>query len=117
MKNNNLNYYLSLPYRLSIIPDLEEGGYTAGYPELPGCLTCGETIEEVIKLSEDAKKAWLTVALDNNDDIPIPDALNKYSGQFKLRIPKTLHKTLAMHAKEEGVSMNQYCATILAKHA
>ena len=114
---NNLEYYLQLPYRINIIPDLEEGGYVASYPDLQGCLTCGDTLEEVIGLAEDAKKAWLTVAYENNDYIPLPDTLNKYSGQFKLRIPKSLHKTLAMHAKEEGVSMNQYCATILAKYA
>ena len=114
---NDLDYYLALPYKLSIIPDLDEGGYVAEYPELPGCLTCGETIEEVITLAEDAKKSWLTVAYENNDDIPIPDALNDYSGQFKLRLPKSLHRLLAMHAKEEGVSMNQYCVAVLAKHA
>ena len=36
MKRNkkNLNYYLSLPYRMELIPDSVEGGYTAWYPEL-----------------------------------------------------------------------------------
>ena len=117
MKKNSLNYYLRLPYRLSITPDTEEGGYVAEYPELPGCITCGDSIEEVISLAEDAKKCWLTVAYENNDSIPIPDNLNKYSGQFKLRVPKSLHKTLVLHAKEEGISMNQYCVSVLSKHA
>ncbi len=113
---NDLNYYLNLPYRLSIVPDLEEGGYAATYPELPGCITCAETIEEAVSLALDAKNSWLTVAYNNGDDIPEPDSLNKYSGQFKLRIPRTLHRDLAIRAREEGVSMNQYCATVLAKH-
>lgn len=39
-----------------------------------------------------------------------------YSGQFKLRIPKSLHRSLSMHAKEEGISMNQYCLYLLAKN-
>lgn len=114
---NSLEYYLGLPYRLNIVPDLEEGGYAAEYPELPGCVTCGETIEEVVLLAEDAKKSWITVSYNCGDPIPEPDSLNNYSGQFKLRIPKSLHRTLALRAKEEGVSMNQYCATILARHA
>lgn len=113
----SLEYYLSLPYRLSIVPDLEEGGYAAEYPELPGCITCGKTIVEVLELAEDAKKCWLTVAYNNGDDIPIPESMNNYSGQFKLRVPKSLHKTLATSAKREGVSMNQYCVSILAKYA
>lgn len=115
--SNNLEYYMSLPYKLSIVPDLEEGGYAAEYPELPGCITCGESIDEVVKLAKDAMKCWLTVAIENNDPIPLPEAMNTYSGQFKLRIPKSLHRTLALKAKEEGVSMNQYCATILSKYA
>ena len=114
---NKLDYYLNLPYRLSITPDLEEGGYVAAYPELPGCITCGSTLEEVISLAIDAKKCWLTVAYNNNDDIPIPDSLNKYSGQFKLRVPKSLHRTLALRAQEEGISMNQYCVAVLSKYA
>ena len=114
---NSLDYYMNLPYRLSITPDLEEGGYVAEYPELPGCITCGETLDEVISLAIDAKKSWLTVAYNNNDDIPIPDSLNNYSGQFKLRVPKSLHRTLALRAQEEGISMNQYCVAVLAKHA
>ena len=36
-----LEYYLSLPYRLEIVPDTDEGGYVASYPELRGCFTCG----------------------------------------------------------------------------
>lgn len=45
----NLEYYLGLPYRLELIPDLEEGGFVASYPDLPGCLTIGDTPEEAIK--------------------------------------------------------------------
>ena len=40
-----LNEYLSLPFKLEIIPDKEEG-YVASYPELPGCISCGSTMEE-----------------------------------------------------------------------
>lgn len=58
-----IDYYLSLPYKLEIVPDTEEGGYTAAYPELPGCITCGETLEAAALNAADAKKAWLEAAL------------------------------------------------------
>ena len=54
-----IDYYMNLTYRLEIIPDLTEGGYAAGYPDLPGCITVGETLESVAKNAGDAKKAWL----------------------------------------------------------
>ena len=44
-----LNEYLALPYRMEIVEDREEGGYVVSYPDLPGCLTCGETIESAVE--------------------------------------------------------------------
>ena len=111
-----LEYYLALPYKLEIIPDMDEGGYVASYPDLPGCLTIGDTMQEVIKNAEDAKTAWLEAAIEDGIAINEPQSAEKYSGQFKLRLPKSLHKTLAEHSKQEGISMNQYCLYLLAKN-
>ena len=47
---------------------------------------------------------------------PEPEGMNEYSGQFKLRIPKALHRQLAEHSKAEGISMNQYCLFLLTKY-
>ena len=68
----SIEYYLNLPYRLEIVPDTCEGGYVASYPELPGCITCAETLEEVIASALDAKKAWLEAALEDDSSIPMP---------------------------------------------
>lgn len=111
-----IDYYMQLPYKLEIIPDVEEGGYAARYPELPGCLTCAETLEALICNAEDAKRCWLEACLEEGQSIPEPLVEDSYSGQFKLRIPKTLHKSLAEHAREEGISMNQYCLYLLSKN-
>ena len=111
-----LEYYMSLPYRLEIVPDTAEGGYVASFPELKGCITCADTLEAAAANAEDCKREWITAALE--DGIEIPEAAQEveYSGQFKLRIPKTLHKSLAEHSKREGISMNQYCLYLLTKN-
>ena len=112
---NTIEYYLQCPYRLEIVPDVDEGGYVASYPELNGCITVGKTLDDVVKNAEDAKREWIIAALENH--IAIPDPTNsEYSGQFKLRLPKSLHRSLAQHSKEEGVSMNQYCVYLLSKN-
>lgn len=108
--------YMALPYRLEIIPDLDEGGYVASYPELPGCITCAETMEDVVRNAADAKREWFLAAMESGVEIREPDSVEMYSGQFKLRIPKSLHKSLAEHSKREGISMNQYCLYLLARH-
>ena len=48
--------------------------------------------------------------------IPEPASDEEYSGQFKLRIPKSLHRQLALQSKKEGISMNQYCLYLLSQN-
>ncbi len=63
-----------------------------------------------------AKKAWLEAAMEEGIEIHEPDSLEDYSGQFKLRIPRSLHRSLAEHSKKEGISMNQYCVYLLSRN-
>ena len=113
----SLDYYMSLNYKIEILHDKNEDGYVISCPELPGCITCAATAEEGLKQIRDAKKAWFTACIEENLKIPEPTDENEYSGQFKLRMPKSLHKTLAERSKLEGISMNQYCVYLLSKNA
>ena len=112
----NVDYYMNLSYRLEIIPDLEEGGYVGRFPELKGCITCADTLEELLVNLMDAKKVWIEDMLEMEMDIPEPGELEEYSGQFKLRLPKSLHRQLAENSKREGISMNQYCVYLLSRN-
>ena len=111
-----LDYDMGLPYKLELVPDSTEGGYVASYPELRGCITVGDTLASVAANAEDAKREWIQAAMEEGIEIPEPLSEAEYSGQFKLRIPKSLHRALAQHSKEEGISMNQYCLYLLTKN-
>ena len=111
-----LNEYLKMPYRMELVEDPDEGGFVVSYPDLPGCITCGETVERAIANEKKKKKAWLEAALEEGIEIHEPDSLEEYSGQFKLRLPRSLHRSLAEHSQREGISMNQYCVYLLAKN-
>lgn len=100
-----LNDYMKMSYRMEIVEDQDEGGFVVSYPDLPGCITCGETIESAAANAVDAKKAWLEAALEEGIEIAEPDSLEAYSGQFKLRVPRSLHRALAEHSKREGISI------------
>lgn len=110
-----LNEYLAMPYRMEIVEDREEGGFVVSFPELPGCITCGETLETAVANAQDAKKAAGSSPCGRCDD-PGAGQSGKYSGQFKLRMPRSLHRALAEHSQQEGISMNQYCVYLLAKN-
>lgn len=111
-----LSEYMAMSYRMEIVEDREEGGFVVSYPDLPGCITCGETIESAVANASDAKRVWIEAALEEGIPIQEPDSLEDYSGQFKLRIPRSLHRSLAEHSKREGISMNQYCVYLLSRN-
>ena len=107
--------FMKKTYRFELLADQDEGGYVISYPDLPGCLSCGETAEKAIANGEDARREWLYAMAEEGKKIPEPFDAEEYSGQFRLRMPKSLHKHLAERSKAEGVSMNQYCVYILSQ--
>ena len=48
--------YLRLNYTMEVIKDPDEGGFVVSFPELPGCLTCGQSLESALANALYAKK-------------------------------------------------------------
>jgi len=109
-----LEFYLNLSYPITFYPE-EVGGFTVEIPDLPGCLSQGETLEEAFEMIAEAKELWLEVAYDYGDPIPMPSTEMKYSGKTMLRMPKYLHERLAVAAKKEEISLNQYIVSLLSE--
>ena len=57
--------YLRMNYTMEVIKDPDEGGFVVSFAELPGCLTCGQSLENALANALDAKKAWLEAALED----------------------------------------------------
>ncbi len=57
--------YLRMNYTMEVIEDPTEGGFVVSFPKLPGCITCGQTLENALANALDAKKAWLEAALED----------------------------------------------------
>lgn len=104
-----LSDYMKLPYTRMVQEKNDESGqYFYGYIlELDGCQGTGNTLDELYENLNEAMEGYLEVKLENNLPIPIPEDTDGYSGKFVVRIPKTLHKRLAVEADKEGVSLNQ----------
>ena len=109
-----LKYYSELPYTIQLIKN-DDGTYFASIKELPGCLTEGDTQQEALEMLDDAKLGWLEIALEDSDEIPLPENLIKkaYSGKFNIRMPKSLHRRLSEGAGIEGVSLNTHAVALL----
>lgn len=108
----NLEFYLNLEYTVRLKKN-SDGSYFAEIEELPGCMTEGNTKQEALEMVDDAKKAWIEVALER--DINIPEPLkDDFSGKFNVRVPKYLHRKLAYKAREENVSLNTLITSALS---
>jgi len=106
---------LNLPYRKVIRGDAQDG-YLGEVPELPGCVTAGETEEEALANLNEAMAAWFEEAIESGLPIPEPQAEPKrYSGKLLVRLPTSLHRQLAERARDEGVSTNQMTLALIAE--
>jgi antitoxin HicB len=101
------------PFTVRPLAEDEGGGYLIEFPDLPGCISDGETLEEAITSGMDAKQAWLAVAREENRAIPEPGG--QASGKWVQRVPKSLHSRLVERAEHEGVSLNMLVVSLIAE--
>jgi len=108
-----LEEYFALQYPFTAVAD-EDGGYTILFPDLPGCITQVECVDEIPAMAEEARRLWIRTEYEDGEEIPLPSYPEQHSGKFNVRIPRSLHRKLAESAEREGVSLNQYVAQLLA---
>lgn len=108
-----LEYYLGLHYPFRVLAG-EGGDYVVTFPDLPGCVTQADTIEEIGPMAEDARRLWIETEYEAGEEIPLPSTPAEYSGRFNVRLPKSLHRRLAEMAEDEGVSLNQLMTSLLS---
>lgn len=109
----SLDHFMALKYPMQIEPS-EEGGYVVTYPDLPGIVAQGDTVEEACANAEDLREGWIELTLENGWEVPQPGELKSCNGTLTVRIPPALHKRLALRAKSEKVSLNRMISYLLA---
>ena len=90
-------------YEIDLVPN-EHGGYYARIPDFPTIFTGGQTPEEAMRNAVEAIELMIEEYQDRGLTVPSP--LVSYSGQFNVRVPRTLHRELTRRAETQGVSLN-----------
>jgi antitoxin HicB len=93
------------------LSDKDGGGWLASVPALSGCMGDGATPEEALADAEAAITEWLHAAKQLGRTSPSPTSL----GQWRQRVPRSLHEKLKIVAAREGVSLNAYVSNVLAQ--
>jgi antitoxin HicB len=102
------------PWTIEIHP-YSDGGYFARVLELPGCMTEGDSKQDVLEMIEEATAEWLATAFELGLPIPEPMSDEHYSGKIFVRTSSRLHRLVAEEASRRGVSMSQWAAETLAE--
>lgn len=64
-------------YPIVIEPGDDKNAYGVVVPDLPGCFSAGDTLDEAFANAREAITGWIEMELDNNQDIPSPSSLEK----------------------------------------
>ena len=90
----------------------EGGGYLEEYPDVPGCMSDGETVEEAISNGREALRDCMEVFKESGRKRPQPTI---EAAQWRQRMPRTLYSKLTKQAENEGVSINSLVTAIIAE--
>jgi len=63
-------------YPIAIEPGTETTAFGVVVPDLPGCFSAGDTLDEALTGAEEAAAAWIDAALDAGEAIPAPSSLD-----------------------------------------
>ena len=63
---------LMYPFMTRLLLPEEGGGYLIEFPDLPGCMSDGETLEDAIENGKDALQCWIEAAAEDGQEIPEP---------------------------------------------
>lgn len=100
-------------YPINIVWSEDDGEYLATCASFPGLTAFGETEEEALKEAKVALELFIESYKERGLPLPKPVRAPKYSGQLRLRLPRSLHERAATIASDDGVSLNQYITNAL----
>jgi len=94
-------------YSFNIIWSAEDEEYVATCPAFPGLSALGETEAEALAEAKVALGLFIKTCQEGGIPLPEPEIAQEYSGQFRVRLPKSLHREAAQLAALDGISLNQ----------
>ena len=107
---HDLDKYQFTVRRLSKV---EGGGYLVEYPDIPGCMSDGDTIPGAIANGRDALRDCIAVFEETGRVVPKPGVAA--AAQWRQRLPQSLYAKLKRQAEREGVSINSFVTAIIAE--
>jgi predicted HicB family RNase H-like nuclease len=101
-------------YSVLVAWSVEDGEYVATSPEWPDLSWLAASEPDAIRGLRGVMRDAVAVLTEEGSPIPAPRPQPSYSGQLRLRMPKSLHQAMVARADQEGVSLNTLALTYLS---
>ena len=101
-------------YSFRVVWSNEDEAFVATCPEFEGVSAFGDTADQALAEAQVALSLMIEADHAEGRELPAAANLSSYSGQFRLRVPRSLHAKLAEAAEADGVSLNTYAVSLLA---
>ena len=105
---------MSDKYSVNVCWDDEDNCFIATCLEFPLLSAHGDTREEAISEFQLVLEMAIESFTEDHLELPKPKTTDSHSGQFRIRLPKSLHSSLAEMAEKENVSLNTYVISLLS---
>ena len=93
----------------------EDKEYVGLCAEFPSLSWLADTQEEALRGITSVVEEVVSDMLSSNEPIPEPLAIRRYSGKFTVRVPRDIHRSLAIEAAEAEVSFNRLVSAKLSR--
>jgi antitoxin HicB len=104
---------LEYPFRIQPLSEAEGGGYLIEFPDLPGCISDGATVQEAIHNGADAMGCWIEAMREAGR--PVPDPSSAATGKYTINVPEQLYEELAQEAARQGLSVDTIAIVALTR--
>ncbi|MEH0927812.1 toxin-antitoxin system HicB family antitoxin [Micromonospora sp. CPCC 205558] len=95
-------------YTYRVTWSAQDNEFVATCAEFPSLSWLASSQIEALQGLEQLLREVIADMEQQGEEVPEPFAERSYSGKFNVRVGESLHRELATHAAEDGLSLNQY---------
>ena len=80
----------------------KDGGYSVEVPDLLGCVTQGDTLEEAIEMAQDVAMGWILTTIEDDEEIPKPSQIEEIKVEDKKSFKTLLLLDIDKYSEKYG---------------
>lgn len=107
--------YRAEEYSYNVAWSEDDKAFVGRVDEFPSLAAHGSTQERALREIRTVVGHVLDDLAENREPIPVPLSKREYSGRLNVRMARELHRRLALESERQGVSLNNWINTKLAR--